>query len=135
MFTIARHELYATFRRRQREGEIFDPKSLSVIDLGMSPSTAIGRKEEQRLMLTAMYRLPLDLQVVLELFYWEEMSSDELAAVLEIPVGTVKSRLRRAKEALRGHMAEIARTAAVLESSRENFDDWVASIRDCFGDI
>jgi RNA polymerase sigma-70 factor (ECF subfamily) len=45
--------------------------------------------------------LPLDLQTALELHYWEELSTAELAEVLAIPQGTVKTRLFRAREQLR----------------------------------
>ncbi|MEZ4372915.1 MAG: sigma-70 family RNA polymerase sigma factor [Polyangiaceae bacterium] len=44
----------------------------------------------------ALQRLPLDLQMAIELYYWEELSVAELAEALEIPAGTVKSRLHRA---------------------------------------
>ena len=37
--------------------------------------------------------------------YWEELSTRELSDALEVPQGTVKSRLRRAREALREALA------------------------------
>ena len=52
-------------------------------------------------MLAALNGLPLDLQIALELYYWEELSVVEVAAVLEVPEGTVKSRLHRARQLLR----------------------------------
>lgn len=45
--------------------------------------------------------IPLDLQVVLELVYWEELSGHELSEVLEVPVNTVYGRVHRAKQKLR----------------------------------
>ena len=57
--------------------------------------------EVQRLVLEALRGLPLDHQIALELFYWEGMSVGELATVLGVPPGTVKSRLSRARENLR----------------------------------
>ena len=38
-----------------------------------------------------------ELQVVLEMRYWEGMSMQEIAAVVEFPVNTVKSRIHRGR--------------------------------------
>lgn len=46
-------------------------------------------------------KLPLEQQTLLSLYYGENMSYQELSAALSLPEGTVKSRLSRAKEALR----------------------------------
>ena len=46
-------------------------------------------------------KLPLEQQTLLSLYYGENMSYQELGAALSLPEGTVKSRLSRAKEALR----------------------------------
>ena len=60
--------------------------------------------------MAALQSLPVDLQIALELRFWQELSGPDLALVLEIPEGTVRSRLRRALEALRE--ALIAQEAA-----------------------
>lgn len=51
-------------------------------------------------------RLPADQREVLVLAAVEEMRYEEIAAVLDIPVGTVMSRLSRAREKLRRIVAE-----------------------------
>lgn len=43
---------------------------------------------------------------VLLLFAWAELSYEEIAAVVDAPVGTVRSRLSRARQKLRTHLAE-----------------------------
>lgn len=50
-------------------------------------------------------RLPADDKHTLTLFYLGELSLVEIAAVLDVPVGTVKSRLNRARNSLREKMA------------------------------
>ena len=52
----------------------------------------------------AIGRLPADQRAVLLLVTLEEMSYEEVARTLGIPIGTVMSRLSRAREKLRGMM-------------------------------
>lgn len=50
---------------------------------------------------TAIRTLPPMHRAVVHLFYREDLSVEEIAAVLDVPAGTVKSRLHHAREALR----------------------------------
>jgi RNA polymerase sigma-70 factor (ECF subfamily) len=101
LFTVARRRLLNHFRDRTRAEQRFDPLEHSVVDLGEGPSTLMRVDERRRIVADAMRHLPLDLQVALQLHYWEELTAAEIAVVLEVPLGTVKSRLLRAKNALR----------------------------------
>jgi len=101
LYGIARFELLMYLRRihADKEREI-DPLASSMADLDPSPSQLVVEGEEQRQLLDALREVPVDLQIVIELHYWEELSTAEIASVLEIPQGTVKSRLRLARERL-----------------------------------
>jgi RNA polymerase sigma-70 factor (ECF subfamily) len=115
LFGVARNCLLHHFRSRFRDRLDFDASQSSVADLDPRPSTLAVRNAEQAQLLEAMRHIPLDLQVVLELHYWEELGTRELATVLEIPQGTVKSRLRRAREALRAAL-EVGAPAGAASS-------------------
>ncbi|MNB77444.1 ECF RNA polymerase sigma factor SigW [compost metagenome] len=61
-----------------------------------------------RVLLEAVNRLPYKLQQVIILHYLQEYSQEEIAAILEIPLGTVKSRIHAALQKLRRkHQADI----------------------------
>jgi RNA polymerase sigma factor (sigma-70 family) len=57
----------------------------------------------------AVGALPEGERDALLLFVWEELSYDEIASALDVPVGTVRSRLNRARENLRELRASIGR--------------------------
>jgi len=128
MFTVARHELFEHWRQRKKRAGDVDVGELSIKDLGTSPSGVVARQAEHRLLLRALQSIPLDLQIALELHYWEGMTGPELAEVLEIPEGTVRSRLRRAQEALEAAMTELAEDPESLASTRADLDKWAASL-------
>ena len=64
----------------------------------------------------------LEHQVVLELAYWEELAGPEIAAILDISEHTVRSRLARARAALRVEIEKLAGTPAVAHSTLTAFD-------------
>ena len=55
-----------------------------------------------------MEELPADQKVVVELSFFEDLSHSEIAEKLDIPLGTVKSRLRLALTKLRGGLEGVA---------------------------
>jgi RNA polymerase sigma-70 factor (ECF subfamily) len=57
----------------------------------------------------ALDRLPLEQRTILTLHHLDGRALDELAAIFEIPIGTVKSRLFTARRALATHLAETDR--------------------------
>lgn len=102
LFGIARNLLYTHIRGRMRAG-IADPdfRESALVDLAPGASTVAAQRAEQRILYAALQRIPLELQTLLELYYWEDMPVEELAQILDIPAGTVKSRLHRARRLLR----------------------------------
>lgn len=129
LFVVARRRLY-TYRERvlaRQAGTDFDAERIAALD--RTPSALLVEHQEQRLLLRGLRRLPLDLQSLLELFYWEKLTSAELAEILDIPHGTVRSRLRRARDLLKTHIIELAETPALLKSTTYDFERWLQSIR------
>ncbi|OGQ88572.1 MAG: hypothetical protein A2289_16200 [Deltaproteobacteria bacterium RIFOXYA12_FULL_58_15] len=106
LFGVARHKLMDHLRHHYRRGEEVDLLELSVRDLGTSPSRRIARRDGQSVLLAAMQTLPMDSQILLELVYWEGLSGKEIAAVLEIGENTVRSRLSRARVAVRAALED-----------------------------
>jgi RNA polymerase sigma-70 factor (ECF subfamily) len=66
-----------------------------------SPVDPIDREE----LAAALAELPDEFRLVLLMFYFEELSYQQMAEQLAIPMGTVMSRLSRAKEHLRRRLA------------------------------
>lgn len=73
---------------------------ISLVDLMPSPFSAAASSEQRAVLIDAMRKLPLDLQIVLELHYWENLETREVSEVLGVPLGTAKSRLSRARTRL-----------------------------------
>ncbi|MGH1347114.1 MAG: RNA polymerase sigma factor [Nannocystales bacterium] len=129
LFGIARYELLHYYRRKSRRETEFDADKTSVYDLDPTPSRVIAKHQEQRLLLEALRHIPLDLQVVLELTYWEKLTSQEMADLLGIPEGTVKSRVRRAREKLDAQLVLLADSPDRLQTTTSDLDGWAKRLR------
>lgn len=119
VFTIARYELYRYLRRRGRDAVALglDAGVTSIHQLGISPSSAAARDEARDRVLDALRRLPIEQQVMLELRYWEDLSAAEIATIMDIAVPTVRTRLFRARAAMRealGHVEADALRASLM---------------------
>ena len=94
-------------RRRQRVAPVANDDGLDAIpDVSLGPLESLEKGERAALVLALVKRLPPAQRVVLHLRDGEEMSYDEIAGVLGIPVGTVRSRLHNARAALARGLAD-----------------------------
>lgn len=130
VYGVARHELYGHFRLNRRDSTEELP---SVAALVASPSELIDHRVELRLLSKAMRQLPLDHQITLELFYWEDMSGSEIAAVLGAPEGTIRTRLRRARQLLSERISALASSPAEVTSTLGNLSTWARKLRHRLG--
>jgi RNA polymerase sigma-70 factor (ECF subfamily) len=101
LFGVARNLLLDHLRHRYRHGAQEDLSALSLVDLRTSPSAAVARNEREALVREALRRIPLEQRMILELAHWEGLSGREIAEALAIGEHTVRSRLSRARAALR----------------------------------
>ena len=74
---------------------------------GRSPEQAALRSERQRLLLRALESLKHDYRVAVVLRDIEELTYEEIAEAVGVPVGTVKSRIARGREELRKRLQEM----------------------------
>ena len=132
LFGIARNQLFLHFRRQRRDGAFaFD--TVSVADLAAGPATIMRARAEQRLLAAALRRIPVDFQIAVELYYWEDLSTKEIAEILEIAEGTARSRLTRARAQLAEQMRVLADSPELAESTIGGLDRWAKSLGDASG--
>ncbi len=103
-FRVA-HNLYVDAYRRSREqrrATWIDPEFLETLPGSDDPHASTVRKQRLELAQSALARIPEELAQLILLRDFADWSYEELAAELELPLGTVKSRLNRARRELAG---------------------------------
>jgi RNA polymerase sigma-70 factor (ECF subfamily) len=101
------------WRRRHRaqqvslDEHIRDHGELPARGDGGAPDRLLGQKQLAERIRTALDRLPFDQKTALVLREIDGLSYEEIGFSLGIAVGTVKSRLARAREALRGQLRDV----------------------------
>ena len=102
LLTIVRNTCYTWFRRH-RSPELscdFDEVALARESEGPDPEAVQVLKEQAQLVNDAIEKLPIEFREVVVLRELEELSYKEIAVVLGVPIGTVMSRLARARKRL-----------------------------------
>ena len=93
---------YTWVKRRTRWlGFIQDMADRVILDKKPSPHMLAERDESWRWIQQAITSLPIQQRVVVVLYYVNDLSLQEIGEILEIPVGTVKSRLYYARRVLK----------------------------------
>lgn len=98
LFTILHNQYVNHVRRSVREGAAV---ALSETEPLLTSAPNQGKRLELRDLERAIARLPEEQRAVLLLVGLEGMRYEEVAAVLDVPVGTIRSRLSRGRELLR----------------------------------
>ncbi len=129
LLATARYQLYMYFRRH-RPTVPLDPDRDTVEQLLLSPSRMVVRKRQHRVLLAALRSVPLEQQILLELFYWEDLTAADIATVIDVPVGTAKSRLKAARAALASRFARLAEGYDFHSTTQDDLERWVRSIRE-----
>jgi RNA polymerase sigma-70 factor (ECF subfamily) len=109
---IADNAIKNRYRSRSRFRRIFapdpSPEFLADRDSGAaSPEENARVRESRESVLGALQKLPLDFRLPVVLRDLEEWSYEEIAASLELPIGTVKSRIARGRGQLRAILAPL----------------------------
>jgi RNA polymerase sigma-70 factor (ECF subfamily) len=107
LLTIVRNTSY-TLLKKNRAVDLtttFDEEIHVAGDESVSPATVLEHSENAELIREAMDGLPAEFREILTLRHQEGLSYKEIAAIAEIPPGTVMSRLARARGKLREYLA------------------------------
>jgi RNA polymerase sigma-70 factor, ECF subfamily len=93
------HNAFMDERRREKRHALLDPhEARAAVDRLEAPGNDVGLRLD---LVGALQKLPVDQRQALLLVTLEQLSYAECADVLHIPVGTVMSRISRARAALR----------------------------------
>src|SRR6185436_11999796 len=116
-FTILHNQYVNQVRRAVREGAAV---GLSETEPMLTRAPHQGKSLELRDLQRAIARLPEEQRSVILLVGLEGMRYEEVAAVLDVPVGTIRSRLSRGREALRRLTGAVPdeKAEAVMRESR-----------------
>lgn len=126
LFTVARSRLIDLYRRRGRGDE---PEGISsLLDPGQSPSTWYRTGERKLQLLAALSQLGFDHQLALELHYVQGFKGPELAEILDIPEGTVRSRLRRARAALAEQLTQFGEQGVGDATIDTDLEGWAGGV-------
>jgi RNA polymerase sigma-70 factor (ECF subfamily) len=109
MFTIAARLCIDHIRRRrqsplslfQRDAETQEERTIEVADPGPGPDELTSRGEEERHAKALIDSLPHHYRIVVMLRHQQDLSYQEIAEALKLPLGTVKARIHRARALLK----------------------------------
>jgi RNA polymerase sigma-70 factor (ECF subfamily) len=129
LLAIVRNVFYTQWRRTKSAGSSteFDEEMHSFSDdeslpeMGRSdtnPESILSRHDDMRLLDQALQALPVEYREAIVLRELEDLSYKEIAATLEIPIGTVMSRLARARRLLLDSFKRLSKGNHELQPSQ-----------------
>jgi RNA polymerase sigma-70 factor (ECF subfamily) len=118
-YRVARNLFVDAYRRsrRERRATWVDPEFLTSLPGGEDPHTVSVRRQRLELARAAIGQLPEELAQLLLLRDLADWSYEELAREFGLPLGTVKSRLNRARRELAAAMTTVLTPRAVAGAS------------------
>jgi len=128
LYTVTRNRCW----RMRRKGSAAAKKTLSLEELmpdevemvrlledaTREPESNLLRGEQHKLLHQAILRIPAQLRIVLVLHDMEELSTDEVAQILDLQPGTVRVRLHRARLSVRKELSRALDVSTKIKSSK-----------------
>jgi RNA polymerase sigma-70 factor, ECF subfamily len=117
LLTIVRNTAYSWINKRSADQKLVpyeEEKHAEIISFDQSARETVSEKRKEYLQ-HALLRLPAEYREVMVLYEFEGLSYKELAIALGVPIGTVMSRLSRARRRLQKELSHIQGTEAVNE--------------------
>lgn len=133
LFGVARNVLFDHYRLARRDHDHIDFGTVSVEDLRSTPTSVIAQAREVELLLRALRQIPLEAQIILEMYYWEGMRAHEIGEALEMPEPTVRTKIRRARLRLEQVIETSSAAPSLRQSTVEGLETWAQRIRDGIG--
>lgn len=128
LFAIARRELLHMLEQMRRDGARVDFSVSSIAELAPSARTQIAERQDRIRMVRALQDLPVDQQILLELHYWEDVKIADLAKIFDTLPVTIRSRLHRARNALRERLLRDPEAEQEIGPTLESLDQWAQRI-------
>ena len=102
LYTIARNKALDLVRKRRREVPLTPDENL--VDHQPMPEEVWLAKEQASMLAEVLSELPEHYRQTLYLRFHQELSYEEIAFILEVPISRVKTYLHRGKEKMRQHL-------------------------------
>jgi RNA polymerase sigma factor (sigma-70 family) len=105
IYSIAHRKCIDGIRANQRQRRLIESVEIesTVAAAGTQSGLGLGEKAD---LAPAISQLSQEHREVVHLFYGEDLSIEDIASVLTVPAGTVKSRLHHAREMLKSYLGE-----------------------------
>ncbi len=134
LYGIAKLKILNFFRdNRRKTGRECPLDEYTSEDFGPDPAYFLEQDDAQRLVLKAMRRIPVHMQIALELTFWEDLSGPEIAEVLGIPKNTVRGRIFRAKKSLAAMIVKLENSPELLDSVTVSYGTYLGNLRELAG--
>lgn len=132
LFGIARHILLEYFREARRDGlsMSIEVEQTPLIDLDPSPFTVLEARDDRKLLIHVLRRLPLDDQILAELYFFEDMSAPQVCEILGVPETTLRARIRSCRKRASELARELAESKEQLESTMMTLNGWAVGVRE-----
>ena len=110
IYTIARNASLSALRARRPQSSLSDPEVMQAVE-SLDPVPSADAMVDRAAILRLVDQLPTKQRQVIMLFYMQAQSHEEVATMLGMPVGTVKTLLHRARARLQAAAAQVSATA------------------------
>jgi RNA polymerase sigma-70 factor (ECF subfamily) len=128
---VANYTVISHNRRLWRESE-FDPERHTTADMSPGPFSIVVQKEEQRVLLKALRRIPFESQVLLELVYFENLDHHAVADIVEIDYQKVRRKLHAARQKIKEVIMTFEESPELLTSTMGDIEGWAVGVREQF---